>query len=49
VLYKDKDWLYNEYIVLEKSIPIIAKFCKVSTATIWRLLKQSPHFSIGGI
>ena len=34
----DKDWLYNEYIVLEKSISHIAKVCKKSTATVWKLL-----------
>ena len=36
----DKDWLYNEYIILEKSISRIAKVCEKSISTIWKLLGE---------
>ena len=38
--YRNKNWLYNEYIVLGKGTKQIAKYCQVSSSTIWRWLKK---------
>jgi hypothetical protein len=37
-LLKNRDWLYNQYVELGKSIPKIAKECECSTSTIGRKL-----------
>lgn len=38
--YKDKDWLYQKYIIEELSMPEIAKICKIDKTMIYRHLKR---------
>lgn len=40
VFYKNKDWLYNQYINNKKSTFEIAEICGCSEVTIWRWLKR---------
>lgn len=39
-LYKNRTWLWRQYIVEGKSAPEIAKMCSVTTTTIDRYLKK---------
>lgn len=39
-LYKSKNWLFQQYIVLKKSPEDIAKVCGVSPMTIYRYINQ---------
>jgi len=39
-LYKDRDWLFNEYINLNKSTTEIGKICEVNNGTIYSWLKK---------
>lgn len=38
--YKNKEWLYQKYILEEKSIYQIADLCKCDAMTIWKWLKK---------
>jgi len=34
-LYKDKDWLYNQYVIEKKSAIKIAKLCDINDIYYW--------------
>lgn len=40
-LYKDKEWLFDQYITKKKSTAKISKICNVTSVTIWRHLKKN--------
>lgn len=39
-LYKNKDWLYQQYVVYNQSTCEISVICRCSADTIWRWLKR---------
>ena len=39
-LYRNRDWLYHQYIVLGKSTTVISLLCECDPATIWVWLKK---------
>ncbi len=39
-LYKDRNWLNMQYIILKQSTPEIGKICDVSHVTIYNWLKK---------